>query len=69
MAKRRWAFQFRPFLVGFGIAALAALAFSTFTGLPFWAGLGIAVVALLINGWLAEWEDNQPGGFNNPKND
>jgi hypothetical protein len=22
--------------------------------------------ALIANGWLAEWEDNQPGGFNNP---
>ena len=68
MAKR-WAFQLRPFLVGLGIVALAALALSTFSRLPFWACLGIAAVALLINGWLAEWEDNQPGGFNNPRDD
>ena len=69
MAKRRWSFQLRPFLVGVGIAALAALALSTFSGLSFWACLGIAVMPLLVNGWLADWEDNQPGGFNNPKDD
>jgi len=26
-------------------------------------------VAMLLNSWLLEWEDNQPGGFNNPKTD
>jgi len=21
---------------------------------------------MIVNGWLATWEDEQPGGFNNP---
>jgi hypothetical protein len=24
---------------------------------------------MVVNGWLAEWEDNQPGGFNHPARD
>jgi hypothetical protein len=53
-------------LVSLGIALLGALALSSFSGLPFWACFAIAFGALLANGWLATWEDNQPGGFNNP---
>lgn len=32
-------------------------------------GIGVILipVALIVNGLIAEWEDNQPGGFNNPK--
>ena len=26
----------------------------------------IVPLAFIANGWLAEWEDEQPGGFNNP---
>jgi len=25
----------------------------------------IGLIAIFINGWLATWEDDQPGGFNN----
>jgi hypothetical protein len=27
----------------------------------------LVAFALLVNGWIAEIEDNAPGGFNNPK--
>ena len=27
------------------------------------------LAAMMLNSWLAEWEDNQPGGFNNPNTD
>ena len=32
----------------------------------FWVCFLIAEFVLLANGWLATWEDEQPGGFNNP---
>ena len=64
MLKLREAFSFRPFLIGLGIATAAALAIKALSGLPFWGCLAIAVGSMLVTGWLAEWEDNQPGGFN-----
>jgi hypothetical protein len=35
-----------------------------------WKAIGIGAmiaVSMILNGILAEWEDDQPGGFNNPK--
>jgi hypothetical protein len=29
----------------------------------------MVVLAMMLNSWLAEWEDHQPGGFNNPNSD
>jgi hypothetical protein len=66
MAKFREFFSFPDFLAGMAIAALGALALRAFSGLPFWGCFAITVLAVLVNGWLATWEDNQPGGFNNP---
>jgi hypothetical protein len=40
-----------------------------FLGLPYWAALGVAVLAMIATGVLAEWEDDQPGGFLNPTED
>jgi hypothetical protein len=37
--------------------------------MPYWACLAIVVGSMVVNGWLAEWEDNRPGGFNNPTPD
>jgi hypothetical protein len=31
--------------------------------------LGVVVFAMIVNGVLAEWEDDQPGGFFNPTED
>jgi hypothetical protein len=50
-------------------AAMAAIAYfvSRWLHINYWLALGIIVVAMLVNGFLAEWEDNQPGGFNAPR--
>jgi hypothetical protein len=69
MSKLREAFSFRHFLIGLGIATVLALVLRALSGMPFWGCLAIAVTAMLVNGWLAEWEDNQPGGFTNPTPD
>ena len=53
-------------LVGLLIAVFVGYAFSTFTGIKFWASFSIVVVVMLLNGLLAEYEDNLHGGFNNP---
>lgn len=49
------------------LCALGVVVLSWLSGLPFWAGAGIVAVALLVNGAVAEVEDQAPGGFNNPK--
>lgn len=41
---------------------------SWFTVVPFWGGSLIVTAALIINGVIAEVEDNSPDGFNNPNN-
>ena len=66
MKLARFRFAPIPFLIGLCVAALVAWAISYFSGFGFWPAFGIAVVALLINGIIAETEDNAPGGFNNP---
>jgi hypothetical protein len=52
--------------IAVSFAALVAWSFSHWTGLSFWTGFAIAVVAMFINGVIAEVEDNAPNGFNNP---
>lgn len=51
------------------VAALAALVLHALSDLPFWGCLAIAVGCMFVIGWVAEWEDNQPGGFNHPTPD
>ena len=65
MAKFREFFSFRHFLAAMAIAALAALGIRAFSGLPFWACFAIAFFGLPVNGRLAAWKDDEPGGFNN----
>ncbi len=51
------------------IFALAALIMHFFFLINFYAAMGfgaIGLVAIFINGCVATWEDDQPGGFNNP---
>jgi hypothetical protein len=62
-------FDTTAFLWGMGLVALGALLLRAISDMPFWACFLIALGALLVNGWLAEWEDNQPGGFNNPRDE
>jgi hypothetical protein len=52
--------------VAWGGAVIGAVAISHFAKLNLWACLGVAVGAILINGWVITLEDDLPGGFNNP---
>ncbi len=49
-------------------AAVAGLIHCLF-GAPFWLSFGGIAGAFIANGFLAEWEDHQPGGFYNPTED
>jgi hypothetical protein len=71
VARFRFRADFSPwyFLGGLGIAAIGGSALRAFSDLPFWACFAITLFAVLVNGWLATWEDEQPGGFDNPKDD
>ena len=48
------------------VVVLVTLGISHWSGLSFWVMLPIVVVAVLINGFVATFEDDLPGGFNNP---
>jgi hypothetical protein len=50
-----------------GLVALVALGLRAASGLPFWSCSLIVLFGVLVTGWLATWEDEQPGGFNNPR--
>ena len=52
--------------IGLLLALTVAGALATFTRVSFWPVFGIVVAALLINGWVATFEDDAPGGLNNP---
>lgn len=52
--------------IGLAIAAIIGALISWLSSLPFWASFTIVVVAMMLNGILAEYEDNLPGGLNNP---
>jgi hypothetical protein len=54
------------FLVSITIACCIAGVISYFTEFNFWILLGIIVAAMVINSIIAETEDNEPDGFNNP---
>jgi hypothetical protein len=54
------------FLASITIAFCIAGIISYFAEFNFWMVLGIIVAAMAINGFVAEVEDNAPGGFNNP---
>jgi len=53
---------------GIGLLLAIAIGFagSWLLGISFWITVPLALLALVLNGLLAEWEDNRPGGFNNP---
>jgi 4-hydroxybenzoate polyprenyltransferase len=55
------------FLISLVACAVFALAGHWIFGVPYWLAFLIAMVAILLNGAFAVWEDDQPGGFDNPK--
>jgi hypothetical protein len=60
----RRGFVFFFFMV---LVSIFAIGVHIVSGLPLWACFLMSVFAVLINGWLATWEDDQPGGFNKPR--
>lgn len=59
--------NFKLFFIGLLIAGCISFVGSMFVELPFLVIFGITFVAMKINGFIAEKEDNEPGGFNSPK--
>jgi hypothetical protein len=51
-----------PAIIGLAVAMLIAWGISRWTRFPFW----IVIVAMIVNGIIAQHEDDAPGGFNNP---
>jgi hypothetical protein len=45
------------------IAAIAGAIARFGFGVSFWVVAGLTVLALIVNGWIIEWEDRQPGGW------
>ena len=56
------------FFGGMALVALLAFGLRALSGMPFWGCFLIALLAILVNGWIATWEDERPGGFNDPNN-
>jgi len=57
----------RSALIGMSFAVLAAWGLSHWTELSFWAAFAIVAGSMFINGIVAQFEDEAPGGFNNPR--
>ena len=66
MKVRKPSFSLVPALIGLSVAALVAWGVSHLSGFGFWPFFAIVVVAMLINGFVAEAEDDAPVGFNHP---
>ena len=49
------------------MVAIVVVALSYFSGLPWWGALIIVACSMVINSYLAEFEDRLPGGFYNPQ--
>jgi len=49
------------------IAACAGVIGHYGFGANFWLVAILTIMSLVVNGWIIEWEDRQPGGWLNPK--
>ena len=60
--------RFHPkiFMLSVVIAALVSFGLTKIININFLVAFGIVIFSMLINGWIADKEDNFPGGFNNP---
>src|SRR5438105_1343143 len=45
---------------------IAHLLFGARLSISIWVAI-LVLLSSFVNGWLATWEDEQPGGFNNPE--
>jgi len=55
------------FFIAMSIAAVIACVVQNLFSISYWIAFLIALSALLINGIVALFEDELPGGFNNPR--
>ncbi len=69
MKDRKGKIAMIPALICLPVAVLVAGGVSYFSDFGFWPAFAIVLVAALINGIVAEAEDNAPGGFNHPQPD
>jgi hypothetical protein len=60
-------FDWRAFLGSVVLVSIGTVGLHAVSGMPYWGCFLIVLFALVINGWVATREDEQPGGFNNPK--
>lgn len=58
--------DWRIFFGMISICAIIAALLARWLHLNFWLMLGIVIFGVLVNGIIANWEDEQPGGFHNP---
>jgi len=61
--------NFKPLLIWLFIAALIIIVLHFGFSWDYAWSVGVAIivfVSVFLNGLLATWEDEQPGGFNNP---
>jgi|SRR5579872_327078 len=59
-------FDLKSAAISLSICAVIALIVSRFSRLPFVAAFLIVLGAIFLNGLVATYEDDIPGGFNNP---
>lgn len=57
------------FLAGFATSILLAAILSYLLSISFWICFILAASAMIINGYIAEYEDRKKGGFLNPEVD
>ena len=69
MKFKKYSFHPVPAIIGLSVAALLAWGLSHWAVLPFWGAFSIVVCSMVINGIIAQIEDDAPGGFNNPTPD
>ena len=51
-------------LIFWAVTAAIAGAIGQFVfGVNFWLVAALTIMALLVNGWIIEWEDRRPGGW------
>jgi len=58
--------DFRALLLGGVIALVFAGSAAYFFDIPFYLAIVGVLIAMFLNSFVAELEDNLPGGFNNP---
>jgi undecaprenyl pyrophosphate phosphatase UppP len=57
----------KSLLVAVVIAVVVALAAAQWLGAQFWTTIVLILVAMMVNGLIAHFEDQRLGGFENPR--